>query len=54
MRFFWKREWNLTREAAGCTSLSRAPKGTGRLVDSEREYATYTKLKSEEEQAELR
>jgi tetratricopeptide (TPR) repeat protein len=35
-------------------ALSRALKRTGRIADSEREYAAYTKLKSEAEQAESR
>jgi hypothetical protein len=35
-------------------ALSRALKRAGRLADSERAYATYTKLKSEAEQAESR
>jgi cytochrome c-type biogenesis protein CcmH/NrfG len=35
-------------------ALSRALKRTGRLADSERAYAAYTKLKSEAEQAESR
>jgi tetratricopeptide (TPR) repeat protein len=35
-------------------ALSRALKRAGRLADSEGEYATFTKLKSEEEQAESR
>jgi cytochrome c-type biogenesis protein CcmH/NrfG len=35
-------------------ALSRALKRTGRITDGEREYAAYAKLKSEEEQGELR
>jgi hypothetical protein len=35
-------------------ALSRALKRAGRSADAERAYAAYTKLKSEEEQAESR